>query len=172
MPSTEELVNAAKAGERAAFAELVCRYEGTVLVTAWSVVGDFHAAQDVAQDAFVIAFKKLAQLRDGRTFGPWLLSIVKREGARAKRKQVSRSEVACPCDTIAVYEGWWNEFQDILPALEHLPDHERLVVTLRFIDGLSVREIADATRRPTGTVTKQLSRAIKRLRSFITEVEK
>ena len=172
MPSTEELVNAAKAGERAAFAELVCRYEGTVLVTAWSVVGDFHAAQDVAQDAFVIAFKKLAQLRDGRTFGPWLLSIVRREGVRAKRKQVSRSEVACPCDTIAVYEDWWNEFQDILPALENLPEHERLVVSLRFIDGLSVREIADATRRPTGTVTKQLSRAIKRLRSFITEVEK
>ena len=172
MPSTEKLVNAAKAGERDAFAELVCRYEGTVLVTAWSVVGDFHAAQDVAQDAFVIAFRKLAQLRDERTFGPWLLSIVKREGVRAKRKQVRRSEIAFSCDTITVDEGWWNEFEDILPALEQLPDHERLVVSLRFIDGLSVREIADAIGRPVGTVTKQLSRAIKRLRGFITEVEK
>jgi len=172
MPSTEELVNAAKAGKKTAFAELVRRYEGTVLVTAWSVMGDYHAAQDVAQDAFVIAFRKLIQLRDGRTFGPWLLSIVRREGIRAKQKRIRRSEVAEPCDTFAADEGWWTEFQDILPTLEQLPDQERLVVSLRFIDGLSVREIADATRRPIGTVTKQLSRAIKRLRGFITEVEK
>ncbi|MFC1759130.1 RNA polymerase sigma factor, partial [Planctomycetota bacterium] len=110
--------------------------------------------------------------RDGRTFGPWLLSIVRREGIRAKQKRIRRSEVAEPCDTFAADEGWWTEFQDILPTLEQLPDQERLVVSLRFIDGLSVREIADATRRPIGTVTKQLSRAIKRLRGFITEVEK
>ena len=172
MLSTEELANAAKAGETAAFAELVGRYEGTSLVVAWSLVGDFHAAQDVTQDAFVIAYEKLRRLRDARTFGPWLLTIVKREARRAKQKQAHRSEVSSPSELLASRDGWWSEFQEIVPILERLPEQERLVVSLRFIDGLSVREISEATERPVGTVTKQLSRGIKRLRGFVTEGEK
>jgi len=145
---------------------------GSALATAWSLMGDFHAAQDVAQDAFVIAFRKLEQLRDARTFGPWLLSIVKREARRMKQKQVRRCEVSSPSELLISREGWWREFREIIPILESLPGQERLVVSLRFIDGLSVREIAEATERPIGTVTKQLSRGIKRLRSFVTEIEK
>ena len=172
MPSTEELVNAAKAGETTAFAELVRRYEGTALATAWSLTGDFHAAQDVAQDAFVIAFKKLTQLRDARTFGPWLLSILGREARRTNRTQARRREVSAPNELLINRDEWWREFQEIVPMLQRLPEQERLVLSLRFIDGLSVREIAEATERPLGTVTKQLSRGINRLRGFVTEVKK
>ena len=53
MPSTEELVKAAQAGEISAFAELVRRYERAVIITAHSVLGDFHLAQDAAQEAFL-----------------------------------------------------------------------------------------------------------------------
>ena len=72
MPSTEELVKAAQAGRTAAFAELVRRYERAAIVTAYSVLGDFHWAQDAAQEAFVIVYQKLSGLRDPASFGPWL----------------------------------------------------------------------------------------------------
>ena len=63
MPSTEELVKAAQAGEKAAFAELIRRYERAAIITAHSVLGDFHLAQDAAQEAFVIAYQKLSRIR-------------------------------------------------------------------------------------------------------------
>lgn len=172
MPSTEELVNATQAGDVSAFEELVRRYQGTAVVTAWSLNGDFHSAQDVTQDAFVIAFRKLSQLRDAKTFGPWLLSIVKREAQRSKQAIDRRSEVSLVSEFANRDDRWWQDFQDLLPELRKLPEHERVVVSLRFVDGLSVNEIAEATERPVGTVTKQLSRALERLRSFMTEVEK
>lgn len=66
MPSTEELVEAARVGDVSAFSELVRRYEGTVTVTAWTIVRDFHRARDVAQESFVIAYQKLDRLRDSK----------------------------------------------------------------------------------------------------------
>ncbi len=172
MPSTEELVKAAKAGEVSAFSELVCRYEGTVTVTAWSVVRDFHAAQDVAQESFVIAYQKLDRLRDAKAFGPWVLTIVKREALLAKQKRSREASGAVALDeTIPAQGGWWCEFQEIVPLLAQLPEQERLVVSLRYLDGLSVRDVAEATGRPVGTVTKQLSRAVQRLRVLVSSVE-
>lgn len=173
MPSTEELAKAATAGDVSAFAELVRRYEGTVTVTAWSIVRDFHAAQDVAQESFVIAFQKLDRLRDAKAFGPWILRIVKREALLAKEKRSRQAGGAVSLDeTLAASRGWWCEFQEIVPLLAQLPEQERLVVSLRYMDGLSVRDVAEATGRPVGTVTKQLSRAVQRLRDLLFEVER
>ncbi len=173
MQSTEELVNAAKEGDVAAFTALVRRYERTVVLTAWPIAGDFHSAQDAAQDAFVIAYRELPQLRHASTFGPWLLRIVKREAARM-RKRLSREagDSGALAEMVPAHGSWWEEFQDIVPQLAQLPDQERVVVSLRYLDGLSVREVALATGRPIGTVTKQLSRAIQRLRSLLIEVER
>ncbi len=173
MPSTEELVKAARAGDVSAFSELVRRYEGTVTVTAWSIVRDFHAAQDVAQESFVIAYQKLDRLRDAKAFGPWILTIVKREALLAKEKRARQASGAVALEeTIAAPGGWWCEFQEIVPLLAQLPEQERLVVSLRYLDGLSVRDVAEATGRPVGTVTKQLSRAVQRLRDLLIEAER
>ena len=54
MRTTAELVAATRSGDREAFAELLRRYERVVISTAWSIVHDYHSAQDVAQDSFVI----------------------------------------------------------------------------------------------------------------------
>lgn len=172
MPSTEALVMAAQAGDTSAFAELVRRYEGTVLVTAWSLTGDFHSAQDVSQDSFVIAFRKLSQLRDHRTFGGWLLTIAKRQAKTAIQHRMRRKETTLVPETVVEREPWWHAFRDIVPMLQKLPEQERVVVSLRYIDDRSVREIADLTGRPVGTVTKQISRAIARLREIEVEIER
>ena len=60
----------------------------------------------------------------------------------------------------------WIENEHLLTLVGRLPDHERVLVGLRFFDGHSLAEVATITGRPLGTVTKQLSRAIARLRAW------
>ena len=60
----------------------------------------------------------------------------------------------------------WIEHEHLLNLVARLPDHERLLIGQRYFDGHSMAEIAAITARPIGTVTKQLSRAIARLRSW------
>ncbi len=91
MPSTEELVKAAQVGEGSAFAELVRRYERAAIITAHSVLGDFHSSQDVAQEAFIIAYRELKQLRDAASFGPWLLQIARRRSLRLQRRRTAEA---------------------------------------------------------------------------------
>ena len=78
MRSDAELVNAVLAGERESFATLVSRYERAVLAETLAVLRDYHRAQDVAQEAFVAAFERLAGLPEPRAFGSRLLQIARR----------------------------------------------------------------------------------------------
>ena len=89
MPSTADLVKAAQAGDTAAFAELVVRYEKVAVITAHAILQDFHTSQDAAQDAFVLAYKRLSQIRDASSFGPWLLQIVRRGCLRLQKTKTA-----------------------------------------------------------------------------------
>jgi RNA polymerase sigma-70 factor, ECF subfamily len=172
MSSTEELVKAARTGGAPVFADLVRRYERAAIITAHSVLNDFHLAQDAAQEAFVIAYQRLGQLRDAASFGPWLLRIVRRRALRLHRGR--RAERIAPeradCQTTKTPD-WIEPYEEVVQQIARLPEHERIVVVMRHVDGRSVKEIADLTGRPVGTVTKQLSRAIERLRYWLVEVE-
>jgi len=172
MRATAELVTAAQAGDQSAFAELVRRYERVVTATAWSRLRDFHAAQDVAQESFVKAFSHLASLRSPDAFGSWLLTLVSREAQlRAKRtRPVASLEGVDPLSLVARDVCLSVEQTNMVEALARLPEQERIVVVFRYLDGLTVNDIATATGRPIGTVTKQLSRAIHRLRQWLTKV--
>jgi RNA polymerase sigma-70 factor, ECF subfamily len=170
MQSTAALVRSAIAGERSAFAELVRLYERSAIVTAQAVLGDYHAAQDAAQDGFVMAYQKLGQLRDIEAFGPWLLAIVRRRATEIGAKP----RVVAPPDGEfhkPAKPGWITQFEEVSQHIDRLPEHERLVVMLRYLDGHSVAAIAEMTGKPLGTVTKQLSRAIERLKSWLSEVQ-
>jgi RNA polymerase sigma-70 factor, ECF subfamily len=172
MPSTEELVKATQAGEPSAFAELVRRYERAAIITAHSVLLDFHLAQDAAQEAFVIAYQRLGQLRDAASFGPWLLRIARRQALRHRRGRNAEQLVIECVNSVATKScDWMEPYQEVVQQLARLPEHERIVVVMRHVDGRSIKEIADATGRPIGTITKQLSRAIERLRGWLVEVQ-
>jgi RNA polymerase sigma-70 factor (ECF subfamily) len=171
MPSTEELLRASQRGETSAFAELVRCYERAAVITAQAVLGDFHLAQDAAQDAFLIAHRRLGQLRHGAAFGPWLLRIARRRALRFRRRRGERT-VAGGLDRPAPEDHDWMEpYQEVVEQIARLPEHERIVVVMRYVEGRSMKEIAQCTGRPVGTVTKQLSRAIERLREWLVEVQ-
>jgi RNA polymerase sigma-70 factor (ECF subfamily) len=168
-PSTQELVKAAQAGDRTAFAHLVQLYERATIVTAFAELRDFHAAQDAAQEAFVIAYAKLNQLRRGSAFGPWILQIVRRQALQMQRSPQSE-EIGSEIVAVGKSNDWIAEYSEVIEQLARLPEQERTVVVLRYMDGHSVQAIADTIGKPVGTVTKQLSRAVRRLRTWLTEV--
>ena len=173
MQPDAEIVTAVLRGERASFASLVARHERAVWATTWRVLRDDHAALDAAQEAFVIAFQRLGDLRQPSAFGVWLLQIARREALRIAQKQrhdpirsisPADAEELASADTATTRLS--EESKEALEAVAKLPEHERVVVVQHYLDGRSVAEVAAGLGRPVGTVTKQLSRAIRRLKEF------
>jgi RNA polymerase sigma-70 factor (ECF subfamily) len=167
--SDAELVARVRQGDVEAFGPLAQRYERTLLAAALARVGDIHTAEDVVQAALLRAFQRLSTLRDTSKFGPWLMQIARRQMVDVVRALADPVAVSVgDCRHAGVLGGSggdaWSDAEDLLDAVARLPDHERVVVGLRYFDGHAVIDIAAITGRPVGTVTKQLSRAIKRLR--------
>ena len=172
MPSTEELVTATRLGDSSAYAELVRRYQRAAIITAHAVLGDFHLSQDAAQEAFVAAHQRLAQLRDAASFGPWLLRIARQRALQIQRRRNNSWTSIEHLDCAAAPGGDWIElFAEVVQQIARLPEHERIVTVMRYLDDRSVKEIAESTGKPMGTITKQLSRAIGRLRGWLIEVK-
>ena len=173
MRTDAELVNAVLNGEKQAFAVLVKRYERPVRAIALDVLGDYHLAADVSQDAFVKSYEKLAELRKPEAFGPWLMKITRRcaiNSARRKPEQTRlRTKIAAAIENP---DGSLDEDkQRLLAAVVKLPGAERQVVMLRYFADNSVKDVAKIVGRNIGTVTKQLSRARKRLRKILERSE-
>lgn len=173
MRTDAELVNAVLNGEKQAFAVLVKRYERPVRAVALNVVEDRHSATDVSQDAFVKAYEHLSGLRKPEAFGPWLMRITRRcalDSARRKPKETQlEPKIAAATESP---DGQLDEDKRrLLAAVVKLPKAERQVVMLRYFGDNSVKGVAKIVGRSVGTVTKQLSRAHKRLRKILSETE-
>ena len=174
MKSDAEVVEAVRCGDKASFGVLVERYQRAVHVAAIGILHDEHAAEDVAQEAFVSAYKKLSDLHDGMAFGAWVLTIARRQALRRSRKEgrmVSLEGLAVPAGEHP--DPQLDETSHrLLAAVTRLPEHERQVVLLKHFSGLTVRTIGDITGRPVGTVTKQISRAYARLRKTLGDLKR
>jgi RNA polymerase sigma-70 factor (ECF subfamily) len=170
MPSTPELVHSARAGEKSAFGQLVRLYERAAIIVAYSISHDYHTAQDVSQDAFLNAYANLHQLRDASAFGPWLFQIVRRQALLAKT--VIRPEPIV-ADLVVSHAGRpgdrIDKYEEVIEQLTRLPEHEQMVMVLRYVDGHSVQEIAATLGKPMETIRKQLLRAVQRLRILLTK---
>ena len=174
MQSDSELVNACLNGNRAAFAWLVRRYERPVRAAALNVLSDYHRAQDAAQEAFVKAYENLPALRKPEAFGPWLLKITHRCALDIARRRPNEAPLnTTVAAAIENPDGQLDEAkQQLLAAVIRLPKAENQVVMLRYFAGHSVKDVAEITGRGISTVTKQLSRAHRRLRKMLKEYEK
>jgi RNA polymerase sigma-70 factor (ECF subfamily) len=172
MESDSELVRMAVSGDRQAYERLFRRHERSVLASVLAVLGDYHTAQDVAQEAFAVAYAKLGTLCKRSSFGPWVRKIARREAIDIRRTR-RRHRAAAPsalevCDPSQ--DGCLDEENCLLlEAVARLPRHEQEVLTLRYFDGHSVKTISEMTGRPVGTVTMQLSRARSRLHKWLKE---
>lgn len=174
-----ELVERAKGGDLAAYEEIVRRYSEPALRAAYIVTASAADAEDVAQDAFVKAYRALPRFRTGATLRPWLLRIVANE-ARNLRKAAGRRralmlrasndpvgpEVLPSAEAAALERA---ERERLLAAVNGLSANDRLVIGYRFFLELSEAETAEALGVARGTVKSRLSRALERLRSHLAD---
>lgn len=168
-------IAAAVGGDAAAFGVLVERYQEVAFRAAYLIVREAAAAEDVAQEAFIRAYRQLDRFHQGEPFRPWLLRIVTNLAlnevrARGRRRGlvqragvfIRRSEPA-PDDEVASRD----QSAALLEAIAELPEDDRVVLQLRYLLELPEREIAAAIRKPAGTVKSRLHRASKRLRAVV-----
>lgn len=171
--SDAELVNDTLAGREQAFEQLVRRYERPVRAAALHVLKDRHLACDVAQEAFLRAYRQLGSLQQPGAFGAWVLRIAHRcalDATARRRNEQSLKPYERAATAVESHNGQLDEDkQGLLAAVMGLPAGEREVVLLRYFGGHTVREVASIAGRSVGTVTKQLSRAHRRLRRTIEE---
>lgn len=157
--------------DRAAFGALYRRYLDRVYGYCFYLLGDHHDAEDVTERTFLAALAAIDGYRDeGASFRSWLFRIAHNQlvnalRSRGRRRASSLDEVAEPAvdDDPAGFVGMAEESRRLRRALAALPDDRRQVVVLRFVDGLSAREIGAVLGRSEGAVRVLQHRALRQL---------
>ncbi len=163
-----ELVQRTLDGDREAFGDLVDRHRRVVFAMAVQKGLQAVEAEDVAQEVFIKAFGGLATLKDPKAFEAWLYGIASHviaDGARMRRRMARREEVGLDQRPEPYAEDRCDRDRDeekdqVLRAIGELPEDQRLVVTLRYLHGLTPKEIAERLREPRGTVRSRLHHAL------------
>lgn len=177
MQSWMERVDSARAGDRAAFDEVVRRFRDMAVGYAYSVLGDFHLAEDAAQEAFVRAFLDLGSLQEPAAFPAWLRRMVYKYCDRITRR---RRAPQVPLDETATAAGRESgpevlaergeTLSAVLREVEALPENERVAVTLYYIDGYSTGDVSEFLEVPVSTVKNRLHTARRRLRERMADM--
>jgi RNA polymerase sigma-70 factor (ECF subfamily) len=174
-----DLVDKAKAGDLDAFGALVNRHQHRLVNFVRLMVSsapDRDAAEDVAQEAFLRAYRALGQFRGQSTFKTWLYQIAtnvaRTQSARSRdRKETQEPEGIHERERPSTedVEGRVIAHDQLRRALKELPDDWREALVLRDIEGLEYREIADVLGIPMGTVESRIFRGRKRLKAALME---
>lgn len=170
-PTVVELVRAAQAGDRAAFGELFARYRPQIVALARRRVNDADEAEELAQDVFIKAMEKIAQLRVPEAFGGWLRQIVHRMAIN----RFARSGAAVACDPVTLESTCLavgspvgdavmrEEAAQLRAGLGRLRKLDRRTLEAFYLRGQTLIEMSDAFDAPVGTIKRRLHVARKRL---------
>lgn len=181
MPDKEKissLVHAAQTGDEFAFAELVRVYQDIAVAYATSILGDYHLAEDAAQEAFVEAHRELPNLREPAAFVGWFRLIVFKHCNRLTRRKrfpltglEAALEVAAPTPSPQEALELRATQQDVREAIAALSDAERQVVLLFYMGEHSLAAIAAFLEITSNAVKTRLYTARKRLKRFMGHIE-
>jgi RNA polymerase sigma-70 factor (ECF subfamily) len=166
--SDRELVQRTRGGDVNAFGELVQRYQASVFGVCYRLLGDSKEAEDLAQEAFLRAFRRLGSYDDERPFGPWMRRVAanlclntleqRRPPAADLDDEVEAIAGDSP-DTPERVRERKELVQRVRDGLLRLPPHYRAVIELRHYQDMSYDEIALALRIGVGEVRTRLFRA-------------
>jgi len=185
-----DLVARAQAGDLAAFEALTNLHEQRVYSLAFRILGNQHDAEDVTQQTFLSVLENLSKFRQEASFTTWLLRIASHAALKVVRKRKGLPTVSLEAET-EPQEGYdtvphpeyiadWRESPDELvhrhelkelldEALGQLDEKHRLVFLLRDVEGLSVRETAEALGLSEANTKVRLLRARLQLRESLTK---
>lgn len=170
-----ELVVRVQKGQRSAFDLLVKKYQTRILALILRFVRDRHEAEDVAQEAFIRAYRALASFRGDAAFYTWLYRIaintaknhLASRGRRLPDLDIDAMDAEQHADDLALHHADTPEGMALAAELEAavqkaiagLPDELRTALILREFDGLSYEDIAEIMHCPVGTVRSRIFRA-------------
>jgi len=159
-------------GRTDAFAELIYPYRQTILRLAYRMTGDREEAGDVAQEAFLKAFRYLRRYDPGRSFRNWLLQIAANTARDSlRRQQKDRKAKNELFGSIALQEGGLGkrpDFQiDWNTIVGELSPKERQVFILRDLEGLDIKETASILRSSSVSIRVNLARARRKIRHIL-----
>ena len=172
------LVQAALEGCDQAFTALIDRYRQVVFGTVWSLLQDFDDAEDAAQEAFILAYRHLNDLKSPGKFSSWIYSIATNVGRkwlgkrRLERQRFIRLEKAAEMafrpeeEKKSLHPGVLREAFGVLSV------EDRATATLFYLVGLDQGQIADILGIPLGTVKSRLHRSRNRLKRRVLEMAK
>ncbi|CAN5151331.1 RNA polymerase sigma factor [soil metagenome] len=161
-----ELAALAGTGDRAAFSELVRRHSGLVRAQLRRMGAQPTVADDIAQDAWIIAYERIGSFRGEGGFTGWIKQIAARLYLRRWRAEARYDLMAeTPEDVDAGPD--LGDLRDLDAALQTLPKAERLCVSLCSGAGFSHAEAADLLQTPIGTVKSHVKRGLDRLRRHL-----
>lgn len=183
VPDDKLLVKRSKAGEMDAFEELVRRYERKIYALAYQYVGNHDDANDIAQDAFINAYKTLTSFRGESSFSTWLYRITINACMNQIRRQIKRNRLILDIAMTPHRENPLlfaelspedhverEELRELLRrCIKSLSRGHRLVLLLREVHGLSYNEISYCLGCPLNTVKVKLHRARRALKKRILE---
>jgi RNA polymerase sigma-70 factor (ECF subfamily) len=162
------LVGRSVSGDDQAFAVLVRRYQAPLYRHAWRLTQDRRTAEDVVQEAFLTAWRRLPTLDRAESFRSWLYQITTRrciDVVRARRPEDPLDALGTVAEPTAPGAGPETRLEqraqlaDLATALQTLPVGQRAAWCLREIDELSYDEIATALELPVSTVRGRIARA-------------
>jgi RNA polymerase sigma-70 factor (ECF subfamily) len=176
----EALVAKSRRGDRAAFEELVRRTARLVYTRAYLETGNIHRAEDLVQDTFLIAWKKIAQVSDASGFRAWLMTILHSAVVDAARRQSRRKRkppdshprasndamlrIADPAPDPAASAQAREERERALSVLRSMPSEYQQVLMLRYLAGADYDSIARQPALSNGSLRGLLHRGLAMLR--------
>lgn len=174
------LIQFTLAGDEAAFASLVSKYQEQVHAYAYRKTGDFHIAEDITQETFFEAYRNLGKLRDSAKFSAWLFAIANYLCIAWFRKNQSRSKllrenytINTETDTYSLYVALENE-RDAAEAqrelvqrlLSKLKESDRQLIRLHYFEEMTSAEISNYLGVSQNTIKSRLQRARQRLQQY------
>lgn len=171
----ELIVVRAQMGDSRAFESLIRANHPKLLYYIGKMLLRKDLAEDVAQEVWMTAWRKLRHLRASQAFKVWLYRIAHAETVRIIRQESRYVELSVPFDLMETDQDSGEDFTDeeirmVNIALERLNPTLREAITLRFIEGMSYEEIAQITEVPIGTVRSRLHYAKQTLRREMEEI--
>ncbi len=171
--SSEQLVVRAQHGEVSAFEELYQLTCGRIYALCLRMCGDVHLAEELTQESYLRAWKKLTTFRGDSLFATWLHRIAVNVVLGHHRTRLRRDERPAEAAELEAIpapgpSGDATAAVDLERAIARLPDRARLVFVLHDVEGFRHREIAEMAGMAEGTSKAQLNRARQLLRKALT----